>query len=140
MPVFRYQAIDKRGRNLSGMMPAHDESKLDEKLKAIGLWLIEAAMEKPDLYGKVAAESNFQLPWLRVKHQRRELIDFCTLMMFQVRVGVPLVKALEVAAQDCHDPRFAKVLTSLQTHLESGLQFHEALGKYPQVFSPQFVS
>src|ERR1043165_443760 len=119
MPVFRYQAIDKSGRALGGVMPAHDESKLEEKLKNIGLWLSEAAREKPDLFGPSAAKAKFQLPWMGVKNQRRELIDFCTLMKFQVRVGVPLVKALEVAAQDCHDPNFAKVLTSLQTNLES---------------------
>ena len=51
--------------------------------------------------------------WLRLhgKRRRRELIDFCTLMTFQVRAGIPLAKALEVACQDCKDPAFQKVLT-----------------------------
>src|SRR6266852_4144223 len=114
MPVYRYQAIDSRGRNLAGMMPATDESNLEGKLKALGLWLTEAAMERvgADKVGRG------ERSWLRLrgKKQRRELIDFCTLMTFQVRVGIPLVKALEVACQDCKDEDFRKVLQGLQGH------------------------
>jgi type IV pilus assembly protein PilC len=140
MPVFRYQAIDRRGRSLTGVMPALDESNLEQRLKRIGLWLTTAMLERPGTSTEVVPQSD--LRWLRVrgKRRRRELIDFCTLMTFQVRVGVPLARALEVAAQDCKDPHFHKVLSGLQAHLESGLQFHEALAKYPAVFSQHFVS
>jgi type IV pilus assembly protein PilC len=120
------------------MMPATDESNLEGKLKTLGLWLTEAAMEKVggDEVGK------YERSWLRLrgKKQRRELIDFCTLMTFQVRVGIPLVKAIEVAGQDCKDDDFRKVLEGLQSHIESGLQFHEALKRYPHVFSTHFIS
>ncbi len=140
MPVFRYQAIDRRGRNLTGVMPALDESNLEQRLKRIGLWLTTAMLERPGSSTDIVPQSD--LRWLRVRgrRRRRELIDFCTLMTFQVRVGVPLARALEVAAQDCKDQRFQKVLSGLQSHLESGLQFHEALARYPGVFSPHFVS
>src|SRR5437867_1824369 len=140
MPVFRYQAIDKRGRNLSGMMPALDESNLEMRLKHIGLWLTEAALEKVSGSADVVPQADLRWLKMRGKRRRRELIDFCTLMTFQVRVGIPLGRALEVAAQDCKDTRFQKVLTGLQNQLESGLQFHEALARYPAVFSPHFVS
>src|SRR5207253_2374203 len=72
--------------------------------------------------------------------QRRDLIDLCTLMTFQLRVGVPLVRALEVARQDCTNRGFQKVLDSLQSDLEAGLQFHEALTHHPRIFSPHFIS
>jgi type IV pilus assembly protein PilC len=80
--------------------------------------------------------------WFRIRggQQRRELIEFCTVMSYQVRVGVPLAKALEVSSEDCKDPGFANVLSGLQAHLESGLHFYEALARYPWVFSPHFVS
>ena len=41
-------------------------------------------------------------------------------MSYQVRVGIPLVKSLEVAAQDCKDPAFKTVLAGLQSQIESG--------------------
>ena len=140
MPVFRYQAIDKRGRSLGGVMPALDESNLELRLKQLGLWVTDATLEQLEPVGAAAPKS--EVRWLRVrgKQKRRELIDFCTLMTFQVRVGIPLAKAIEVATQDCKDPAFQKVLTGLQGHLESGLRFHEALKRYPDVFSTHFVS
>jgi type IV pilus assembly protein PilC len=140
MPVFRYQAIDKRGRSLGGVMPALDESNLERRLKGLGLWLTEAALEKPESAGKAAPKS--EVRWLRLhgRRSRRELIDFCTLMTFQVRAGIPLAKAIEVACQDCKDAAFQKVLSGVQGHLESGLRFHEALKRYPNVFSAHFVS
>lgn len=140
MPVFRYQAIDKRGRNLGGVMPALDEPNLELRLKGLGLWLMEAIPEKPEAAGAAAPKSEVRWLHLHGKRRRRELIDFCTLMTFQVRAGIPLAKALEVACQDCKDATFQKVLTGLQAHLESGLRFHEALKRYPEVFSTHFVS
>src|SRR5438093_324092 len=140
MPVFRYEAIDKHGRSLSGLMPAMDESNLEQRLRHIGLWLTEAALDKVSASTELVPRADLRWLKLRGKRRRRELIDFCTLMTFQVRVGIPLVKALEVAAQDCKDPRFQKVLGGLQAQLESGLQFHEALARYPAVFTPHFVS
>ena len=140
MAVYRYHAIDKRGRSMTGVMPAIDESSLERRLKTIGLWLTEAALEKAGAAVDTIPKADVR--WLRLhgKKLRRELIDFCTLMTFQIRVGVPLAKALEVANQDCKNQRFQKVLTGLQGLLESGLQFHEALARYPGVFSPNFVS
>jgi type IV pilus assembly protein PilC len=140
MPVFRYQAIDKRGRSLGGLMSAQGEAQLERRLTGLGLWLTEAALEKPEPAGQTASKSQARWLPLQGKRRRRELIDFCTLMAFQVRVGIPLAKALEVAWEDCKDPAFQKVLSELQGHLESGLRFHEALKCYPNVFSPQFVS
>jgi type IV pilus assembly protein PilC len=61
-------------------------------------------------------------------------------MTFQIRAGIPLVRALEVAHQDCKNPGFRNVLMDLQRQIESGLQFYEALETYPRVFSPHFLS
>lgn len=140
MPVYRYQAVDRRGRNLSGLMPAHDESNLEQKLKALGLWLTEVAREQPGVPTDNLNTSEMHWHRIRGKRQRRELIEFCTLMSYQVRVGVPLARALEVSCEDCKDPAFRNVLTGLENHVESGLHFYEALARYPLMFSAHFVS
>ena len=140
MPVFRYQAVDKEGHRLAGVMPASDEANLEQRLKGLGLWLMEAEPEKLEPTGKTAPKSQSSRLRMDGKRRRRELIDFCTLMTFQVRAGIPLAKSLEVAAEDCKDAAFQKVLNGLQSHIESGLRFHEALKRYPDVFSPHFIS
>ena len=140
MPVYRYQAVDKRGRTLSGLMPAHDESNLEQKLKALGLWLTEVDREQAGLPTDTLNAPDMHLRRIRGRRHRRELIEFCTLMSYQVRVGVPLARAIEVSCEDCKDPAFRNVLTGLENHIESGLHFYEALARYPWVFSSHFVS
>ena len=91
MPVFRYEAIDEKGRGVNGTMPAHDESNLEEKLKGIGVWLIDARMEAPPTVSAKAAAARKRSGSVWGKVARRELIEFCTLMSFQTRVGIPLL-------------------------------------------------
>jgi type II secretory pathway component PulF len=139
VPLYEYQAIDKRGRNLTGVMPAEDELSLDTKLRDTGLWLTDATITWPK-----TAVNNPDAPVRRFRlsgaNGRRELIDFCTLMTFQVRAGITVVKALEVAATDCKNPRFKEVLTDLQRQIEGGMRIHEALACYPGVFSTHFTT
>ena len=140
MPLFQYEAIDRRGRTLTGTMPALDEPTLEQKLRSTGLWLTEAGIRPIGMDPNSAAAVRGRGYKLHGSKGRRELIDFCTLMTFQVRVGIPLVKALEVAHQDCKNPQFQEVITGIQGHIEAGLQFHEAMAHYPRVFSAHFLS
>jgi len=121
-------------------MPAHDESALEQKLRTAGLWVTDVGLKRAGLDPNSAAAVRGRRFKLRGGRGRRELIDFCTLMTFQVRVGVPLIKALDVACQDCKNEQFREVLTGLQGHIEGGLQFHEAMAHYPGVFSTHFLS
>src|SRR5207249_1661148 len=139
MPIFRYQVVDAKGRTLSGSMPANDEAAVEQSLKKAGLWITDVAVDRPAsarAVPKIAGRG----AKLSGKRGRRELIDFCTLMTYQLRVGVPLVRALEVAGQDCKDQKFQKVLIGVQGLIESGLQLHEAMARYPRAFSTYFVS
>jgi type II secretory pathway component PulF len=139
MPLYKYEAIDQRGRTLSGTMPAQDEAALELKLKETGLWLTEAIVHWPKIPADSpkAAVRRFAL---RGSHGRRELIDFCTLMSFQIRSGITAVKALEVAAQDCKTRGFQLVLENLQRQIEGGLKFHEGMAFFPRVFSVHFIT
>jgi type II secretory pathway component PulF len=140
MPIFRYQAVDRRGRTRDGVMPAPDGPGLEEKLRTAGLWLIDFTYVGQAGGAAVAtAQLKLKRTGMWGKRRRRELIDFCTLMSYQTKVGVTLVKALDVARRDCRHPAFRQVLASIQSDIEAGLQFHESLVKYPSLFSPQFI-
>ena len=140
MPIYQYEAIDRRGRTLTGTMPAMDETTLEQKLRNTGLWLTDAGLQRVGIDPNSEAAIRGRRFKLRGTGGRRELIDFCTLMTFQIRVGIPLVRALDVACQDCKNEQFQEVLTGLQAHIEGGMQFHEAMAHYPGVFSTHFIS
>jgi type IV pilus assembly protein PilC len=139
MAVFQYRGVDNSGRSVTGTMAAEDPINLEEKLRAGGYWLLEAkamAQSKAAKNGK--AFLNASNWWSGVK--RRDLIEFCTMMGFQCRAGVPLVQALKAASDDCDNPNFKRVIQGLHRHIEAGMLLHEALEEYPRVFSRQMTS
>ena len=137
MPVFHFQAIDRSGKTLTGQMPAISEVALEQKLSETGIWLIEAKAQASKVEEQAKGSKR---GWFDKGVTRRQIIDFCTLMTFQCKVGVPLLQALDVARQDCENPYFGKVIGGMQKHIEAGMLSYEAMERYPQVFTPHFIS
>ena len=138
MPVYHYRGFDNTGRVVRGSLAADNELGLEDKLRIAGLWLVDAETDPDSAADKRRADRPKWLQWF-TKTSRRDLIEFCTLMSFLTKVGISLVQALQIAAQDCDDRRFREVLHGLQRHLQGGLHFYEALEKYPEVFAPNFT-
>ncbi len=136
MQTFIYQGIDQQGRTVQGQLAAKDEASLEERLKVMGLWLVSARSENAR-NRRIAALSRWAPGG---DGGRRELIDFCTLMSFQLRVGVPMIQALEIAAADCTHPRFRTTITELKRLVESGEPLAEGMARFPKVFSAQITS
>jgi type II secretory pathway component PulF len=137
MATFTYRALDREGKCFTGQMTALSEQNLEQKLIETGVWLVDAKLHGS---GTTVDSGKAQLSLRRGSTKRRVIIDFCTLMNFQTKVGLPLIPALEVARQDSEDTFFAKVLGAMQNHIENGALLCEALEKYPNVFSPHFVA
>ena len=70
---------------------------------------------------------------------RREIINFCVLMSFQLKVGITIVNALQVAAEDCEAPAFRRVLEAIREEVEAGASLAEAMERQGG-FTRQFTS
>src|SRR5437667_12574101 len=99
MAVFQYRGLDKSGRSIAGTMAAADAINLEEKLRASGYWLLDAQAKEQTSKANGSGGSASWISW-GTGVKRRDLIEFCTMMSFQTRAGVPLVQALKVVADD----------------------------------------
>ena len=117
MPVYHYRAVDKSGHRLNGTMPALDEVALGQKLREAELWLTDVGLHR-STEARRDRTATVRSHKLRGKSGRRELIDFSTLMTYQLRAGIPIVKSIEAAAQDCKNPGFTSVLVDLGHSIE----------------------
>ena len=131
---FSYNSVDERGRSVAGQMTARDEGVLEERLKAMGLWLVEAKVAN-----RGAKKRSFQLSF-GGSITRRDLIDFFTLMNFQLRSGVAMIQALEIAASDCPNVRFKEAISELKRCVETGEALADAMCRNPKVFPPSITS
>ncbi len=136
MPKFAYQSLDEQGRNVAGEMAADNEAALETRLQGMGLWLLEARVaqevarkgSKPSFFTSIGAPT------------RRDLIDFCTLMNFQLRSGVPMIQSLDVAAADCPNPRFGEAIINLRREVEAGESLADAMGHNQRMFPTHVMS
>ena len=137
MPIYYYQGVDKQGKTIKGSMYADDEASLDQRLRSVGVWVVHATkdLETPAKKVKESDAGASVSPGKR----RRALIDFCTMMYFQTKAGVPLDAALDSFAGHYETLSFRRVVAGVQKRLESGDQFYEALAHYPRYFSSEFV-
>ena len=138
MHPFHYKGIDSRGKNVSGRLVANDEPNLEEKLRGQGIWLVEARPETEE--PKKALRASQRQGGGAGGGSRRELINFCTLMSFLCKVGIPVVQAVDIAAQDTDHEGFRDTLTEMKRDVESGQQLAEAMERHPGVFQKQFVN
>lgn len=135
MLKYEYQGVDEKGRSVEGEMNATDEAVLEERLKSMGLWLLEARVADRNGARKRRLPS-----WsLGGAPGRRELIDFCTLMNFQLRAGVPMIQSLDIAGSDCPTPRFREALFELRRLVEAGETLADAMARSPRMF-PVYVT
>lgn len=138
MQEYSYKGVDSRGKNITGSLVARDEPDLEEKLRGQGIWLIAAKAAAPEL--AVAAKLARRRGVKTGGGNQRELINFCTLMSFLSKVGIPVVSALEIAGQDTEHEGFKATLVSMKLDVEGGQFLAESMERHPTVFTKQFVN
>lgn len=139
MPFYRYKAVDGSGRVRRGVMAATDELNLERTLKAAELWLTEVEETHAPAPAARPRPRSGGGPTLSAKRRRRALIEFCSMMAYQTKVGVPMVQAIESIGRHCDDPVFREVVRGVQREIESGLQLYEALARYHRTFPDEFI-
>jgi type IV pilus assembly protein PilC len=135
MQTYLYTVVNQQGRRIKGRLAAADEATLEKRLRSMGLWLMEARVEE----GAAEKPARQRKPVFR-RGNRRELIDFCTLMSVQLRAGVPMITALETAGADSKNPRYRKTIAEVARMVESGETLHEALRRFPACFPVYLTS
>lgn len=129
MPHFHYTGIARDGSECRGDFEAVDERNLEDLLRERGIWLIQARL----------VESHIQDRWSSSRVSSQELITFCTLMGFQIQVGIHVLQALEITAQEVGSSAMGGILMGLKRGVESGSTLSSAMEEFPKAFPRDLV-
>jgi general secretion pathway protein F len=69
---------------------------------------------------------------------RFPLLIFCQQLLSLLEAGLQLVEAVDTLTKKEQDSRQQAILVQLQTSLQSGLSFSQALAQWPEIFPPLF--
>ncbi len=129
MEVFRYKAIDERGRMHRGRADAVNAADLETRLSRLGLDLIDFRELKS---GRHDAR--------RAGIRRIDLITFCFHLEQLIRAGVPILEGLADLRDTVGNRRLREVTAALIESIEGGKNLSGAMADFPQVFDPVLVS
>ncbi|RKX35568.1 MAG: hypothetical protein DRP71_03275 [Verrucomicrobia bacterium] len=133
MSLFHYRAYDAAGETITGALEADSRSTLETRLRAAGVWMLEARE-----HGESAREETESTS--RIRANSRDQIAFFIQMTLLLRSGITLPTALKQLAEDFEGSKMGTVVASLTDRVSIGVPLHEAMATYPRVFSRQIVA
>lgn len=135
MPQYTYLAISPAGKAVRGSMNAGSVEALEVGLNRDNLELVEAAARNQNVAGEVVQDvsGSENVP-------RQQLADFFFQLSVLLEAGVPLIRSLELVANDVPNKKFKAVIRNLGAQVQSGASFTDALAQFPKCFPPVSIS
>lgn len=136
MPFFSYKGRDGRGEAVQGVLEGADTGAVAGQLFGLGIIPLEIKPSAPPR----TESANFSLNFRKKKVTHTEVLLFSRQMYTLLKAGVPIMGALKGLEDSTENPRFAEVVRDLRQSLDTGRELSASLGRYPEVFSPFYIS
>lgn len=130
---FNYQAKTPTGESQSGIVEASSKEAAISLLQSYGLYVtslkeekkVQFLFKKIKIFGKVS---------------KKDIVAFSRQLAILFKSNVPVVESLQTIASQTKKQNFKEKIITIAEKVEEGTPFSQALGLYPQVFSPFYVS
>jgi len=137
MPVYEYRALDKKGKNLKGIIDAESESQAKSKLRSSGKYpvSIKVSRSRSGLPGKKSGAIGL------FEHVRSEEINVMTRQLATLLgAGIPLIPALTSLVDQTGNSTLKKVIAQIRESVNEGNTLTQALGEHPKLFPSVYVN
>ncbi|MDI4632732.1 type II secretion system inner membrane protein GspF [Pelomonas sp. V22] len=129
MPAFKYEALDDKGRNASGLIEADTPRAARAQLRAQGLVPLQV------LAVQQSSGENGGSRWQRRVFNATSLAVWTRQLAGLVSSGLPIERALTALADESEDQRQAELLAQLKAEVNAGSSFARALATAPREFN-----
>jgi type IV pilus assembly protein PilC len=132
--LFSYKAKSKTGEILEGVLDLADRFAIARELRSRGMLPVSIDEKKQgfdvmSLFGNIFSKVKIS-----------ELIIFTKNLSGMIHAGLSLYRALSVLQKQTKNPLLNKILVSLGNDINAGGTFSSGLARFPNVFSPLFIS
>ncbi len=141
MPVYRFKAKKGPESLVESELEAQSEREAVERISAMGYIPVhielaeKAGQSRPA--GSVSASSGIS-PGGRIRS--REITIFTRQLASLLKSGVPILRSLQIIAEQSANQHFKNVLYSIQRAVKEGSPFSSVLSRYPAVFAPLYIA
>jgi type IV pilus assembly protein PilC len=139
MPTFLYEALDKGGKQIKGIIESFDDQYVIDKLTDMGYYPLRVVLHKP----KTTEFDILSLPLLRnIFHRIRfkHIVTFTRQLATLINAGIPILRCLMILQEQTESFMFRLKIKEMIGDIESGAALSEAMARHPKIFDSLFVS
>jgi type IV pilus assembly protein PilC len=143
MPAFAYEALDAQGRSVKGDVDARSENEAAEKIRRKGLFptRVQAMAGGGRAAAGGAAAAGRRAPKLTVgRVSAKALTQFTRQFATLMDAGLPIVRSLDILANQQRAGLLKSTLTQIREDVEGGSSLSESMSRHPKVFDRLFVN
>ncbi len=139
MAEYLYEALDKGGKQVKGVIEAANEEVIIEKLRGMGYYPLKVSPHK-----KKASDFDLTaLPLIRNVFHRvklKHLMTFTRQLATLIDAGLPILRSLYILTEQVESIVFKDIISKVAKDIESGSSLSEGFAKHPKVFDKLFVN
>ncbi|MBI2028742.1 MAG: type II secretion system F family protein [Candidatus Levybacteria bacterium] len=128
-----YKAVTRDGKFLNGLIEARDEKEAAGYLRSKDFIPITISRQEGTKL------SDF-IPIFSSRVKSKDIVAFTRHLSSMLTSGITLIRSLEIIKNQVNNDALKEVLESMTADIEEGKSLSMALSKYPQIFSPVYVS
>ncbi len=139
MPEYTYEALDKAGKQVKGIIEASSEEIIVEKLRNMGYYPLNVVVNKR----KSKDVDVLALPGLRVIFHRiktKHVMTFTRQLATLIDAGLPILRSLRILQEQVESAVFKEKITQISKDIEAGGTLSDALARHPKVFDNLYVN
>lgn len=138
MPVYDYQALDTKGKTVTGIIDADSAQVARQKIRAMGSFPVKVNELTGGESAKEARGISFQSLFSRATPAQVSL--WTRQLATLTGAGFPLVNALNTLISQTKSQAFTKIVARVKDAIVEGNSFAAALTAYPSVFSQIYIN
>lgn len=139
MAEYFYEALDRGGKQVRGVIDASNEDVIVEKLRGMGYYPLKVVIHR-----KKATEIDlFSLPIIRnIAHRikTKHVMTFTRQLATLIDAGLPILRSLYILQEQVESVVFKEKIGQVAKDIEAGASLSDALAKHPKVFDKLYVN
>ena len=139
MPQFAYEALDKGGKQVKGVIEAQNEEIIVEKLRGMGFYPTKVVEHKV----KATDVDLLALPILRSIFHRiksKHIMTFTRQLATLIDAGLPIIRCLTILTEQVESVVFREKILQIAKDIEGGSTLSDAMAKHPKVFDKLYIN
>ncbi len=138
MPVYKYSALDSKGKKISGIIDAESFTIARQKLRQKGQFPVE--IKETKAISKTPDKKGVTIPQVGKGIKKKEINMATRQLATLLGAGIPLVNALQGIAEQTENQNLKTILAQIKESVNEGNSFTDSLKEHPKLFSKIYVN